>query len=372
MVWFAFVAQIVIMERLGGSTAMMRSKELGTGYGGRIFGVYFLLYLVVGAVSFAVGLLLSLVFPDVESVRGEGPLNVTFTFNYTNHIIQKLVVALFLPLATGFMQVCLTLLYFDLASARKASIWRLQPASRPGVATLRRFCAARRGPARTMVKHARGWKGASGPHWSPPCCRPARLHPARRPLIPTRRTSTAGFRKSLSGRSLAAGCSGRPGWNARWRLRGLAGDAEGDGSAAVLAVPLAVPPGPARGGCPARRQSPAGVLCRHSRGAGEAERAKRGQPSRDTALRHCDGPLAGNTPKPSASCSCRSSSASTRAAGCSSDAAAPTASTCNSSPTGRTPARICAYSLTHLTSTGTGSVPPTSASIFAVWRRMRP
>jgi len=111
-IWFAFIAQVVIMEGLGGTAAMSRSKELSTGYAGRIFGIYVLLSLIQMVVALVLLVLLALVLPFAELVRTDAGLVIRT--NVTNYIIDMVILALVAPLFSAFQQVCTTLLYFDL------------------------------------------------------------------------------------------------------------------------------------------------------------------------------------------------------------------------------------------------------------------
>jgi hypothetical protein len=112
-IWYAFIAQVVVMEGLAGPAAMNRSKALGEGYRGRIFGVFVLLNLIVGVAQVVIMLLLMQVFPYFEIVSTGGG-KVTVKTDTTNYIIDVLILALVLPLFTSFLQICSTLLYFDL------------------------------------------------------------------------------------------------------------------------------------------------------------------------------------------------------------------------------------------------------------------
>src|SRR5262249_39694565 len=90
--WYCFVGQVVVVEGLGGDKALRRSKELGDGYRGRIFGLVALLF-VIGIVSgIAVASLEQFVLPAQEIVTTDiGPRIVV---NVRNQVIDTFVTAL--------------------------------------------------------------------------------------------------------------------------------------------------------------------------------------------------------------------------------------------------------------------------------------
>ncbi len=68
-IWFAFIAQVVVVEDLSGSAALGRSRDLTKGFRGRVLWVGFLLIIISLLVSAAAGLLQT-VYPSYEVVRG--------------------------------------------------------------------------------------------------------------------------------------------------------------------------------------------------------------------------------------------------------------------------------------------------------------
>jgi hypothetical protein len=118
-VWFAFVAQAVVVEKLGGGAAMARSKSLVEGYGGRVFGIllFFGLFVALGNL---VSYFLNRSMPGIEYVpRGGGgepnPLDPGVpVVNWQNYTINTCVTYLIQILSGAFLAIASTLLYFDL------------------------------------------------------------------------------------------------------------------------------------------------------------------------------------------------------------------------------------------------------------------
>jgi hypothetical protein len=109
--WYAFVAQVVVVEGLGGSDALSRSKDLTEGYRGRVFGLI-MLTVVIGMI-FGIGAgVLELVVPPVEQVFTDAGFRQIF--HYRNYAINVVVKQLVQILVATFQAVCLTLCYFDL------------------------------------------------------------------------------------------------------------------------------------------------------------------------------------------------------------------------------------------------------------------
>jgi hypothetical protein len=113
-VFFGFFAQIVVMEGLGGMTALNRSKELVTGFGWRVFAIYLLLILVLGVTQGFLPQVLELLLPAhavVQTPLGPAPGPIV---NFLNFAIQTTIVFLVSILLQSYLAVCTTLLYFDL------------------------------------------------------------------------------------------------------------------------------------------------------------------------------------------------------------------------------------------------------------------
>src|SRR5205807_405332 len=70
-VWYAFVAQAVMVENKGGAEALGRSKSLVEGYGGRVFGIL-LLFLLLYGVGTLVSVALDHSLPGIEFVPRQG------------------------------------------------------------------------------------------------------------------------------------------------------------------------------------------------------------------------------------------------------------------------------------------------------------
>jgi hypothetical protein len=113
-VLYAFVSQVVVLESLSGTDALSRSKHLVTGFWWRVFGVIFLIQFVLGMVSGLVGVLLAMVFPYQEMVRGPDLFPVAASFNYPRYAVHTIVGDLISVLFSAYLAVCTTLLYLDL------------------------------------------------------------------------------------------------------------------------------------------------------------------------------------------------------------------------------------------------------------------
>src|SRR5208337_437359 len=90
LVRYAFIAQVVVLENQAGSAGLSRSKQIGLGYGWRIFGIMLLLFIMGMLVLIGLGGALALVMPPTQAVRtalGEVP-----NTNYFNHIVVTLVI----------------------------------------------------------------------------------------------------------------------------------------------------------------------------------------------------------------------------------------------------------------------------------------
>lgn len=115
MVWYAFIAQVVVVEALGGEKALSRSKRLTEGFRWRIFGLVVLVVIIQGIIV-GLGGALNLVLPSSEQVPVDVPGGsaVRAVFNYRNYAINTLVSQLLNILVASFSAVCFTLMYFDL------------------------------------------------------------------------------------------------------------------------------------------------------------------------------------------------------------------------------------------------------------------
>jgi hypothetical protein len=111
---YAFVAQVVVLENRSGMSALNRSKSLVSGYWWRVFGVIFLVEIVMILVVGVVTAALALVLPFQEIVRGAGGFPIAHTTNYFNYTIHKVVEVLLNVLMGSYLAVCITLLYLDL------------------------------------------------------------------------------------------------------------------------------------------------------------------------------------------------------------------------------------------------------------------
>lgn len=112
LIWYIFVSQVVVVEKLGGNSALARSKELTSGYVGRILALGIILFVVSILIGIAVGLL-QLVLPSMHQVRGAGGLPVN-VMNPANYLINQAVSFLINVLVSTYGTICLTLLYYDI------------------------------------------------------------------------------------------------------------------------------------------------------------------------------------------------------------------------------------------------------------------
>jgi hypothetical protein len=136
-VWYVFVAQIVVVENLGGGRALERSKQLTDGFRGRVFGLLALFFVLSAMFQGAAGLL-ELVLPTTEQVRSESPAGretITVVYNYPNYVIHTLVTQLLGILVQTFQAVCMTLLYFDLRIRKEGFDLELAAQQQPPTTT---------------------------------------------------------------------------------------------------------------------------------------------------------------------------------------------------------------------------------------------
>jgi hypothetical protein len=115
-IWYAFVSQVVVLEHLSGGAALSRSKELGSGHVGRLFGLIVLL-IIISVIIFLGTLGLQYVLPPFSYTTQPspfGPVKVPTGVIYSNYAINTIVDFLFNALAGSFQAICVTLFYFDL------------------------------------------------------------------------------------------------------------------------------------------------------------------------------------------------------------------------------------------------------------------
>jgi hypothetical protein len=110
-IWYVFIAQVVVVENRTAADALSRSKQLGEGFRGRIFGLFCLVVLLSLLAGF-VAMTLQLVLPSQELVNTvNGPRPV---LNFRNHALGVTISTLLNILVQTYGAVCWTLLYFDL------------------------------------------------------------------------------------------------------------------------------------------------------------------------------------------------------------------------------------------------------------------
>jgi hypothetical protein len=123
MVWYIFVAQVVVVEGLRGGRALQRSKDLTSGYRWRVFGLVILFVVINVLLQSAAGLMES-VLPSYDTVPVEAPpgldlgdgvnLGHRAVLNYPHYAVNHIVKELVDILVQTFGAVCFTLFYFDL------------------------------------------------------------------------------------------------------------------------------------------------------------------------------------------------------------------------------------------------------------------
>lgn len=109
---YAFVGQVVVLERLGATEAMQRSQKLVTGYWWRVFGVLVLIGVANAIVQGVLGAGLEAVMPSQEVIPVQGGARIEI--NPVNHVVTTLVGQFVSILFTTYIAVCTTLLYLDL------------------------------------------------------------------------------------------------------------------------------------------------------------------------------------------------------------------------------------------------------------------
>ncbi|MFT3883677.1 MAG: hypothetical protein QM703_29015 [Gemmatales bacterium] len=118
-IWYVFATQVVMVEGMGGMKALARSKSLTEGHRGRIFGIIFVIGLLLALINIGLTLGLATVLPIQEIVRtpmglAGGPIN------YTNFCITVLIQYLLTIVTSSFQAICVTLMYFDLRVRKEA------------------------------------------------------------------------------------------------------------------------------------------------------------------------------------------------------------------------------------------------------------
>jgi hypothetical protein len=118
IIW-AFVSQVVVMEDIAGSTALGRSKDLVEGYFWQVFGVLFVVGLIVGIASAPISIALALALPFQGPPNPNNPFQAELT-SYLNFAINKVVSTGLNGIGQIFTAICATLLYFDLRNRKEA------------------------------------------------------------------------------------------------------------------------------------------------------------------------------------------------------------------------------------------------------------
>jgi hypothetical protein len=109
MLWFMFTPPAVMLEGLGGTKALQRSKQLAKGFLGRNFLVLILLIVIGGAVGGLVGGILGGILGAMQHTAHPGTI---FVFRFVSVAVQTLI--------SSFSIVALILLYYDLRARKEA------------------------------------------------------------------------------------------------------------------------------------------------------------------------------------------------------------------------------------------------------------
>jgi hypothetical protein len=114
---YCLFPQVIVVEGLHGMNALNRSKELLTGFRGRLVGMYLLIGIINAGLTLAVGQL-EHVIPSVTTLRSEtGGAHVQL--NMVNYVVNILVGQLVGVLLQTYLSICMTLLYFDLRARKE-------------------------------------------------------------------------------------------------------------------------------------------------------------------------------------------------------------------------------------------------------------
>jgi hypothetical protein len=130
---FAFVGQIVVLERLSAIDAFSRSAELTSGFRWRVLGMLLLLLVIRFMVAFGAAMI-GYLFPSYDVIPVEGHrVRVEWNYlNFTGGVVFQYLVNI-LPHCYG--AVCLTLFYFDLRIRKEGfdlAFLAQQPTAAPG------------------------------------------------------------------------------------------------------------------------------------------------------------------------------------------------------------------------------------------------
>jgi hypothetical protein len=87
--WYAFVAQVVVVEGMSASPSLDRSKRLGEGYRWRIFGILFLIGVLSSVIPSVIDAGLGLVLPASEVVPVAGEASASLPIMATKRFIRS-------------------------------------------------------------------------------------------------------------------------------------------------------------------------------------------------------------------------------------------------------------------------------------------
>jgi hypothetical protein len=117
---WAFASQVVVMENLSGAEALGRSRSLVQGYFWHVFGVLFVVSLMVGVPGWIAGAILPNALP-FQAADAQNPfLRVGPVTNFANFAVHEIIVTTLNGVLQAFQAICATLLYFDLRNRKEA------------------------------------------------------------------------------------------------------------------------------------------------------------------------------------------------------------------------------------------------------------
>ncbi len=107
-IWFSFTSSVVVLEGLGGTTAMGRSKQLSKDNAGRIIGLWLITFILTLAVNYGVGFGFAFILPKVL----HSPVHLLVATQGLQQVIGMILSPLF--------SVAWILLYYDIRIRKEA------------------------------------------------------------------------------------------------------------------------------------------------------------------------------------------------------------------------------------------------------------
>jgi hypothetical protein len=132
MVYYVFIAQVIVVENKGAASALWRSHALTSGYRWQVLGLFVLSFVITLIFAFSLAIFDQLM-PYMEVVTTQS--GVKGIINRTNYSVHTLIEALLNILVQTFMAVCFTLLYFNIRIRKEGYDLELATASESPVPT---------------------------------------------------------------------------------------------------------------------------------------------------------------------------------------------------------------------------------------------